>query len=51
MPGYIVCALQRFTHSTPTHPQHAPHAWTAPSYGARQQFVVPDVTPVLDLHD
>ena len=51
MPGYIVCALQRFTHSTPTHPQHAPHAWTAPRYGAGQQFVVPDVTPVLDLHD
>ena len=51
MPGYIVRALQRFTHSTTTHPQHAPHAWTAPSYGARQQFVVSDVTPVLDLHD
>ena len=27
------------------------HAWNAPIYGARQQFVVPDVIPILDLHD
>jgi hypothetical protein len=49
MPGYIARALQRFDHSPPTRPQHAPHAWTAPQYGARQQFVVPDVMPVLNL--
>ena len=51
MPGYIAHALQRFDHSPPTQPQHAPHAWIAPQYGARQQFVVPDVMPVLDLLD
>ena len=49
MPGYIARALQQFDHSPPTQPQHAPHAWIAPQYGARQQFVVPDVMPVLDL--
>lgn len=51
MPGYIARALQQFDHSPPTQPQHAPHAWIAPQYGARQQFVVPDVMPVLDLLD
>ena len=38
MPGYIEKALQRFTHPTPTRPQHAPSQWTAPQYGAPIQY-------------
>jgi hypothetical protein len=51
MPGYISRALQQFQHPTPSQPQHYPHAWTPPAYGARQQFVLLDVTPVLELLD
>lgn len=44
--------IARFQHPHhPAWPQHAPHAWTPPIYGASQQFVVSDVTPVLDLSD
>jgi Reverse transcriptase (RNA-dependent DNA polymerase) len=38
MPGYVEAALQRFTHPAPTRPQHSPHAWIAPNYGARVQY-------------
>ena len=38
MPGYIEKDLQRFTHPTPTRPQHAPSQWTAPQYGAPIQY-------------
>ena len=41
MPGYVEKALQRFTHPTPTKPQHAPHPWTPPDYGARVQYAEP----------
>lgn len=51
MPGYISLALQLFQHPTPSRPQHSPHAWTPPAYGAHQQFVLPDVNPVFDLLD
>jgi hypothetical protein len=44
MPGYIDKALQRFTHSLPSKPQHSPHAWTAPEYGARVQYADPEDT-------
>jgi hypothetical protein len=49
MPGYIARALTRFQHTVPTQPQHAPHAWNAPTYGAKQQFTAHDETPALDL--
>jgi hypothetical protein len=51
MPGYIERALSRFQHPKPTRPQRAPHAWNAPTYGAKQQFVSHDTTPTLDLKD
>jgi hypothetical protein len=38
MPGYIAKALQRFTHPTPVKPQHSPHRWVAPNYGAKTQY-------------
>jgi hypothetical protein len=51
MPGYIAHALQRFAHPAPTRPQHSPLAWSAPVYGAHQQFAMQDSSPALDLHD
>jgi Reverse transcriptase (RNA-dependent DNA polymerase) len=38
MPGYVEKALQRFTHPTPSRPQHAPHRWIPPTYGASTQY-------------
>ena len=40
MPGYIAATLHRFQHPTPTKPQHSPHAWTAPTYGAATQWAI-----------
>jgi hypothetical protein len=51
MPGYIARALQRFMHPTPPRPEHAPHDWTAPTYGARQQFTTIDTSPAVDSKD
>jgi len=52
MPGYIDWALKRFQHPQPQQPEHAPHAWQKPSYGAKTQYAAaPDVTPVLDAAD
>jgi hypothetical protein len=49
MPGYVEAALRRFAHPTPTRPQHSPHPWTAPNYGAKIQYAAPeDTTLVLD---
>ena len=51
MPGYIEKALQRFMHPTPTTPQHSPHTWVAPNYGAKVQYTTPeDTTLALDKH-
>lgn len=38
MPGYIEKALQRFQHIKPIKPQHSPHVWNKPTYGATQQM-------------
>ena len=38
MPNYIEKALQRFEHPPPKSPQHSPHSWTKPNYGAKQQM-------------
>jgi hypothetical protein len=51
MPGYIARALQRFMHPTPGRPEHAPHAWTAPTYGSRQQYATHDTSPAVDSKD
>jgi hypothetical protein len=49
MPGYVQRALQRFNNAKPQRAQHSPHKWTAPVYGARQQYAAQDNTPALDL--
>ena len=49
MPGYIERAIQRFQHAPPTRPQHAPHAWQKPNYGAKTQYAeTEDTTAPLD---
>jgi hypothetical protein len=42
MPGYIEKALQRFTHPLPKRPQHSPHKWVPPQYGATIQIAPPE---------
>jgi hypothetical protein len=39
MPGYIKTALHKYQHSAPARPEHAPHTWNKPIYGAKTQFV------------
>jgi hypothetical protein len=51
MPGYIARALIRFGHTAPTIPKNSPHAWTAPIYGSRQQYVLQIVSELLDTTD
>jgi hypothetical protein len=41
MPGYIEKALQRFNVTPPKRPQHSPHAWVQPNYGAPTQLTAP----------
>ena len=43
MPGYINEALTRFKHKQPTRKQYSPHRHITPSYGARAQYVEPEV--------
>lgn len=40
MPTYIPQVLHKFLHPIPSKPQHAPHTWTQPVYGARTQQAV-----------
>lgn len=49
MPGYIARALLRFKHPKPSRPQYSPHAWNAPSYGAKTQYAKQDLSPALDM--
>jgi hypothetical protein len=39
MPGYIKAALHKYQHPAPSRPEHAPHTWNPPIYGAKTQFV------------
>jgi hypothetical protein len=39
MPGYIKVALHNYQHPAPTRPEHAPHQWNPPVYGAQTQYV------------
>jgi hypothetical protein len=49
MPGYIEKALQRFQHKPPRRPEHSPHAYTEPNYGAPVQYTEPfDESPPLN---
>jgi hypothetical protein len=52
MPGYVERALQRFQHPNPTRPQHSPHAWQPPNYGATIQYAATDDNaPLLNAED
>jgi hypothetical protein len=52
MPGYIERALQRFQHVAKRVPEHSPHPWQRPNYGAKTQFApLPDATAALDAAD
>jgi len=49
MPGYIEQALMQFRHPHPKCPEHLPHAWQGPTYGAKIQYTPePDHTTALD---
>jgi hypothetical protein len=50
MHGYIKAALHKYQHHAPTRPEHAPHGWNPPIYGAKTQFVS-DPTPSPALSD
>jgi hypothetical protein len=42
MPGYSKAALHKYQHPAPTRPEHAPHKWNPPVYGAKTQYVEDD---------
>ena len=42
MPKYLQTALLKSQHPAPKRPQHAPHSWTKPTYGAHVQYVQED---------
>jgi hypothetical protein len=44
MPGYIKAALHKYQHPAPGGPEHSPHTWNPPIYGAKTQFVS-ELTP------
>ena len=49
MPGYVTRALHKFMHTPATRPQHSPHAWNPPNYGATVQYAPDaDTSPLLD---
>jgi hypothetical protein len=50
LPGYIKAAPHKYQHHAPTRPEHAPHGWNPPIYGAKTQFVS-DPTPSAALSD
>jgi hypothetical protein len=50
MPGYIKAALHKYQHPAPARPEHAPHTWNPPVYGAKTQFVN-ETTPSPALSD
>jgi hypothetical protein len=52
MPGYVDRALQRFQHPLPLLPEHAPHSWKPPTYGAAIQYAdLPTDLPILPKDD
>jgi hypothetical protein len=44
MPGYIKAALHKYQHAAPARPEHAPHTWNPPIYGAKTQYVADETT-------
>jgi hypothetical protein len=52
MPGYIKAALHKYQHAAPPHPEHAPHTWNPPIYGAKTQYVEDETaSPALSATD
>jgi hypothetical protein len=52
MLGYIKAALHKYQHAAPTRPEHAPHMWNPPVYGAKTQYVKNETTsPALSVKD
>jgi hypothetical protein len=52
MPGYIKSALRKYQHAAPARPEHAPHTWNPPIYGAKTQFVGDEtISPALSDKD
>jgi hypothetical protein len=52
MPGYIKAALHKYQHAAPACPEHAPHTWNPPVYGAKTQYVEDETTsPTLSTKD
>ena len=43
LPGYTPAALHKFQHTTSQLPQHSPHHWNRPNYGAPTHL-----TPIVD---
>jgi hypothetical protein len=49
MLGYVEKAINRYAHKPSPRPQHAPHAWLKPTYGAATQYTAPaDTSAPLD---
>jgi hypothetical protein len=44
MHGYIKATLHKYQHPAPTRPEHAPHTWNPPIYGAKKQCVTETTT-------
>jgi hypothetical protein len=44
MPGYINAALHKYQHAALALPEHAPHTWNQPIYGAKTQYVEDETT-------
>jgi hypothetical protein len=44
MTGYIKAALHKYQHAAPPRPEHAPHTWDPPLYGAKTQYVEDETT-------
>ena len=38
MPNSVRKSLEHSQHPVPTRPQHSPHKWLAPTYGAKVQY-------------
>jgi hypothetical protein len=52
MPGYIKSAPHKYQHAAPARPEHAPHTWNPPIYGAKTQFVNDEtISPALSDKD
>jgi hypothetical protein len=52
MPGYIKAELHKYQHAAPARPEHAPHMWNPPLYGAKTQYVENETTsPSLSAKD